>query len=59
MNKHGEKIVKKLGIEFWKTSTKDSFVRWAELLFDSGIPEDTISRLLSDLYYAVSGEFGG
>jgi len=29
------------------------------LLFDSGIPEDTISRLLSDLYYAVSGEFGG
>ena len=45
-------------IEFWSSSTKDSFKGSAKDLIDHGYTVEDAAELLSNLYYSCGNEYG-
>lgn len=50
--------MEELGIEFWSSGTEERFEKYAEKLIKLGMSEEDTLSFLSDVYSAVSGEFG-
>lgn len=42
----------------WWNSGYETFIQYANFLYDEGITEDDIKEIFTDLYSAVAGEFG-
>lgn len=44
---------------FWKSHTKDTFLKTALLLWQRGFSDNEVIDILEKLWYAVSNEYGG
>ena len=44
--------------QWWKRSSRASFLKAARLMIDKGVPEDLALSILEDVYMACGDEYG-
>jgi len=53
-----EEIVDAMGVDWWHSAGRKTFVKYADTLLALNIPSEVVADVLNGLHSAVAGEYG-